>query len=198
MNTYRTHCWRIALIRVHRQVCRRSSSSMEKSRAYHLKEHKTSSGEHLQIKKLDTYENIGSNTFKIWHHIEKKPQPGLKNEWCEKPRCREEQYREDPLGPGDLVLRKNKARTKLHPRWDGPFVVRASTDKNVYQLQTRNGYVLRHLYNRNCLRQYFLSSRSESSLWFASPDLKKKDAHFQAQENRKTRRKELPVVSESR
>jgi hypothetical protein len=66
-------------------------------------------------------------------------------------RCREEQYREDPLGPGDLVLRKNEARTKLHPRWDGPFVVRASTDKNVYQLQTRNGYVLRHLYNRNCL-----------------------------------------------
>jgi hypothetical protein len=58
---------------------------MEKSRAYHLKEHKTSLGEHLRIKKLDTYENIGSNTFKIWHHVEKKPQPGLKNEWCEKP-----------------------------------------------------------------------------------------------------------------
>jgi len=64
-NGRRTHCWHIVLIRVRRQVCRRSSSSMEKSRAYH--------------------ENIGSNTFKIWHHIEKKPQPGLKNEWCEKP-----------------------------------------------------------------------------------------------------------------
>jgi hypothetical protein len=66
-------------------------------------------------------------------------------------RC-EDDYREDPLGPGDFVLRQHEALTKLHLRWDGPFVVRNTTDKNVFQLQTRNGYVLRHLYNKNHLR----------------------------------------------
>jgi hypothetical protein len=110
---------------------------------------------------------------------------------------REEGYREDPLGPGDYVLRRHEKESKLHPRWDGPFVVRATTNKNVYQLQTRNGYVLRNLYNCQRLRRYFPSGDS-ASLWFANPGLKKKELKFREEENRKTQRQNVSVVPESR
>ena len=101
---------------------------------------------------------------------------------------RDEEYREQALGPGTLVKRKHEAGTKLHPKWDGPFVIRAVTDKNVYQLQTRNGYVLRHLYNGERLRPYHPSSNSDTSLWFASSDLKKRDAIVEEQEKRRQER----------
>jgi hypothetical protein len=43
----------------------------------------------------------------------------------------------------DLVMRSPRNRkSKLHPRWDGPFVVLDSTDKDVYQLATFTGYIL--------------------------------------------------------
>ena len=49
----------------------------------------------------------------------------------------------DPIMPGDLVMREPLNRkSKLHPRWDGPLVVLASTDKDAYQLATANGYRL--------------------------------------------------------
>lgn len=88
---------------------------------------------------------------------------------------RDERYRETGLGIGDLVKRRHEAGTKLHPRWDGPFIVRDVTDKNTYQLQTRNGYVLKNLYNGARLRRYFPSSSSENALWFASSGLRQKD-----------------------
>lgn len=40
---------------------------------------------------------------------------------------REEQYQERDLGIGDLVKRRHEASTKLHPRWDGPFLIRDMT-----------------------------------------------------------------------
>ena len=107
---------------------------------------------------------------------------------------REATYRERGLGVGDLVKRRNEASTKLHPRWDGPFMIRDVTDKNVYQLQTRNGYILRHLYNGERLQRYFPSSSSRN-LWFASPSLKKKDmAALRRKEKDEGR---LPTIPES-
>ena len=35
----------------------------------------------------------------------------------------------------------------MHPKWDGPFIVLASSEKDVYQLATANGYILRNLVN---------------------------------------------------
>jgi hypothetical protein len=89
---------------------------------------------------------------------------------------REESYRESGFGVGDLVKRRSEASTKLHPRWDGPFMIRDVTDKNVYQLQTRNGYILKNLYNSERLQRYFATPDSQKALWFASPGLRKKEA----------------------
>ena len=38
-------------------------------------------------------------------------------------------------------------KSRLHPRWDGPFVVLDSSDKDVYQLGTANGHILENLVN---------------------------------------------------
>ena len=48
------------------------------------------------------------------------------------------------------------------------------TDKNVYQLQTCNGYVLKNLYNGERLQHYYPLSDSKS-LWFVSLGLQKKE-----------------------
>ena len=88
---------------------------------------------------------------------------------------REDDYRERSLGVGDLVKRRHEAGTKLHPKWDGPFIIRDVTDKNTYQLQTKNGYILKSLYNGARLQQYFPSD-SLKALWFASSSLEQKDA----------------------
>ncbi|KAH8998696.1 hypothetical protein EDB92DRAFT_1813481 [Lactarius akahatsu] len=50
----------------------------------------------------------------------------------------DETYQEQPLDVGGLVLRRHRATTKLHPRWDGPFVIRDMTDKNVDQYKISN------------------------------------------------------------
>ena len=107
---------------------------------------------------------------------------------------REERYRERGLGPGDLVKRRHEAGTKLHPRWDGPFVIRDVTDKNTYQLQTRNGYILKNLYNGERLQHYFPSSKAQNSLWFASSGLQQKD---EAERQRKAREKRKAEFSGS-
>ena len=89
---------------------------------------------------------------------------------------REETYRERGLGIGDLVKHRHEASTKLHPQWDGPFLIRDVTDKNTYQLQTRNGYILKNLYNGKRLQCYYPSLNSQNSLWFARSSLRQKDA----------------------
>jgi hypothetical protein len=63
-----------------------------------------------------------------------------------------------PIIEGDLVMRKVQSRkTKLHPKWDGPFVVYEVTDSDTYQLMTSGGYVLNNLTNGMHLRKLDLA-----------------------------------------
>ena len=87
----------------------------------------------------------------------------------------------DPAKPiiiGDLVMRTPLNRkSKLHPRWDGPFVVLDSTDKDVYQLATSNGHILGNLVNRIRLRKLDSNERKRytGDFWDASERLKLHD-----------------------
>lgn len=110
---------------------------------------------------------------------------------------REGANRERALGLGDLVKRRHEAGTKLHPRWDGPFVIRDMTDKNTYQLQTCNRYVLKHLYNGERLQRY-VPSGTDKDLWFASTGLQKKENdELQRQSIQEQRCRKIAAVSES-
>ena len=84
----------------------------------------------------------------------------------------------DPIMPGDLVMREPLNRkSKLHPRWDGPFVVLGATDKDVYQLATANGYTLPNLHNVAHLRRLDKNERRRyaGDFWDASNRLKLHD-----------------------
>jgi hypothetical protein len=105
----------------------------------------------------------------------------------------EERYQERGLGIGDLVKRRHEGSTKIHPKWDGPFVIRDITDKNTYQLRTRNGYILKSLYNGERLQRYFLPSGVQESLWFSSSSLQQKDA---VERRRNERQKKRPESSD--
>ena len=81
----------------------------------------------------------------------------------------------DPILPGDLVMREPlNRRSKLHPRWDGPFVVISATDKDVYQLATANGCRLPNLVNIARLRKLDQAEckRYTEDFWDASSRLK--------------------------
>ena len=80
--------------------------------------------------------------------------------------------------PGDLVMREPLSRrSKLHPRWDGPFVVITATDKDAYQLATANGYRLLNLVNVARLRKLDKNERQRytEDFWDASSRLKLQD-----------------------
>jgi hypothetical protein len=84
----------------------------------------------------------------------------------------------DPIMPGDLVMREPLNRkSKLHPRWDGPFVVLASSDKDVYQLATANGYKLPNLVNIARIRKLDKAERQRytEDFWDASTRLRLHD-----------------------
>ena len=68
-------------------------------------------------------------------------------------------------------------QTKLHPKWDGPFVILDSTSKDTYQLVTANGYTLPNLWNVTHLRKLDKSERAKytGDLWEASQRLKLHD-----------------------
>src|SRR5579859_432401 len=98
----------------------------------------------------------------------------------------EEAFARDPIMPRDLVMRSLLSRkSKLHPRWDGPFVVIDSTEKDVYQLATTSGYKLQHLVNVARLRKLSADERAKyvGDFWAASERLKLHDriAHDQGQ-----------------
>src|SRR5579859_4055106 len=98
----------------------------------------------------------------------------------------ESAFAKDPIMPGDLVMRSLLSRkSKLHPRWDGPFVVIDSTEKDVYQLATASGYKLQHLVNVARLRKLSADERAKyvGDFWAASERLKLHDriAHDQGQ-----------------
>jgi len=65
-------------------------------------------------------------------------------------------------------------KSKIHPRLDGPFVAIASTEKDVYQLSTPNGYILQNLVNLDRLRKLSLPEIEQytSEFWHASKRLK--------------------------
>jgi hypothetical protein len=103
---------------------------------------------------------------------------------------REAGYIERGLGIGDMVLRRNERQSKLHPRWDGPFIIRDVSGKNTYQLMTRSGYILHHLYNGHRLKPYAPKDSSQVpnlSLWYASSDLQRRDAKERMKAGRKGR-----------
>ena len=66
-------------------------------------------------------------------------------------------------------------KSKMHPRWDGPFVILEIRDKNV---ATANGYILKHLVNKDRLQKLSESEAKSyvDEFWEASDRLKKHDA----------------------
>jgi len=85
-------------------------------------------------------------------------------------------FLKDSIQRSDLVMRSPINRpSKLHPQWDGPFIILEITDKDIMQLATPNGYILNHLINKARIRKldkaetkYFMDE-----LWQASKRLKK-------------------------
>src|SRR5271154_1047892 len=87
-------------------------------------------------------------------------------------------YFTTPIIHGDLVMRSPLNRkTKLHPKWDGPFVVLDSSDKDDYQLATANGHILENLVNVERLRKLDKNERKQytGDFWEASSQLKLHD-----------------------
>ena len=83
-----------------------------------------------------------------------------------------------PILTGDLVMRLHLNRkSKLHPKWDGPFVVLDSSSKDVYQLGTLNGHTLENLVNKQRLRKLDANERKRytGDFWEASSRLKLRD-----------------------
>jgi hypothetical protein len=91
---------------------------------------------------------------------------------------RDDSYFKSPIILGDLVMREPLNRkSKLHPRWDGPFVILGSSDGDAYQLGTANGYVLKNLVNIERLRKLNQEERKKykDDFWEASNRLKSQD-----------------------
>jgi hypothetical protein len=84
----------------------------------------------------------------------------------------ESAFAKDSIMPGDLVMRSLLSRkSKLHPRWDSPFVVIDSTEQDVYQLATASGYKLQHLVNVARLRKLWADDQRAKyvgDFWAAS------------------------------
>jgi len=88
---------------------------------------------------------------------------------------REESQSTTPIIAGDLVMRSPLNRkSKLYPKWDGPFVILASTDKDVYQLATMNGHIINNLVNQARLRKLNEAERKRytGDFWEASKRLR--------------------------
>ena len=84
----------------------------------------------------------------------------------------------DPLQPGDLVMRSPiNRKSKLHPEWDGPFVVLEVTDKDAVQLASANGYIINNLINKARLQKLDTDERAKyrDEFWEASNRLKRHD-----------------------
>ena len=80
--------------------------------------------------------------------------------------------------PGDLVMRKPLNRkSKIHPKWDGPFLVLDTSDTDNYQLGTANGHVLENLVNKDRIRKLDEKELTKytGEFWAASIRLKKRD-----------------------
>ena len=93
-------------------------------------------------------------------------------------RHREEYASKEGIQDADLVMRKVlNQKSKLHPKYDGPFVTIASTDRDVYQLSSPNGHVLQNLVNSARLRKLSSSEieKYTNEFWHTSERLKLHD-----------------------
>lgn len=82
-------------------------------------------------------------------------------------------YNKRGLKIGDTVLRRFEGRpTKLHPKWDGPFVIADCEGKGVYTLRMANGHVLRMNVNGSRLKHY---KGDADKFYFASQALHRRD-----------------------
>ena len=88
--------------------------------------------------------------------------------------AKRDEYLKEPIIPGDLVMRIISQDSKIHPKWDGPFLVLASSEKDVYQLATANGYTLQKLVNIARLRKLSIDecAKYTGEFWNASERLK--------------------------
>ena len=94
----------------------------------------------------------------------------------------------NPILASDLVMRQPiNRKTKLHPEWDGPFVVYDATSSDAYQLATANGYLLPNLVNVLWLHKLDAAERRRytDDFWEASDRLRSQDQHaLERQEDR--------------
>src|SRR5438045_8706207 len=77
-----------------------------------------------------------------------------------------------------------RRESKLHPRWDGPFVVLNASDKGTYQLATANGYTIKNLVNDARVRKLTAEERAQyrNEFWNASSRLKLHDRRAQQEQ----------------
>jgi len=75
------------------------------------------------------------------------------------------------------MRKRINVESKLHPRWDGPFVIVSSTPDGTYHLATANGYHIKAQVNQARLRKLSHSEtrRYINDFWHASARVKKLD-----------------------
>ena len=56
---------------------------------------------------------------------------------------------------------------KLDARWNGPYTVVAKLSKGRYQLQSKNGFVLKKLYSSCLLKEYYETGTQCHNVCFA-------------------------------
>lgn len=67
-----------------------------------------------------------------------------------------QQYFKQALMPDELVLQQLETRpSKLHPLWDGPFIIHSSNPNGSFILKTPNGTVLKYSTNGDRLKRFF-------------------------------------------
>jgi hypothetical protein len=96
----------------------------------------------------------------------------------------EETYTERNLRPGDRVLRQFEGRpSKLHPKWDGPFIIKDADPHGTFTLMTSNGHVLKAKVN-GCRLKKFKGTSDE--FYYASAMLHKRDKASQRRNCRRS------------
>lgn len=94
----------------------------------------------------------------------------------------EESYTERDLRPGDRVLRSFEGRpSKLHPKWDGPFIIRDAYPNGTFSLMTSNGHVLKANINGSRIKKF---NGSKDEFYYASSMLQKRDRRARLGRNR--------------
>lgn len=106
-------------------------------------------------------------------------------------RSREEYSSNECIQDGDLVMwAVLNRKSKMDPKWDGPFVAISSTDKDVYQLSSPNGHVLQNLINSVRLGKLSLLEieKYTGEFWNASHHLKLHERRAKLSISRRARR----------